>query len=276
MSTFRELLSNAQKLLRQKGICDADIDAWYLLEYVFGINRARYFIQADWQAPDEAAVEYMRLIEKRAMHVPLQHITGIQEFMGLEFEVNEDVLIPRQDTELLVEEVLKVCTQKSVLDMCSGSGCIIISLAKLGGLKKAVGADISDKALRIAKRNADKHGVNVEFLYSNLFDNINESFDIIVSNPPYIPTADIELLMPEVKTHEPMLALDGMEDGLEFYRRLAAVSGRYLNKPGSIYVEIGYDQAEAVKQLFAAAGFCDLVVIKDLSGHDRVVSANWL
>lgn len=276
MSTLRELLTDAQGLLRQKGISDADIDARYLLEYVFGISRASYFMQADCQADKEAVTEYKRLIAKRAMHIPLQHITGIQEFMGLKFEVSEDVLIPRQDTELLVEEVLKVCDQKSVLDMCSGSGCIIISLAKLCEVKKAVAVDISDKALTVAKRNAERHGVNVEFINSDLFNNINESFDIIVSNPPYIPTSDIELLMPEVKGHEPRLALDGMEDGLEFYRRLAAASGKYLNKPGSIYLEIGYDQAEAVKQLLATAGFCDLVVIKDLSGHDRVVSARWL
>lgn len=276
MSTYRELLKNAQGLLRQNGIIDADIDAWYLLEYVFDIKRAQYFLHADEQAPEADGIKFLELAKKRAMHIPLQHITGKQEFMGLEFEVNENVLIPRQDTELLVEEALKVCSGKDVLDMCCGSGCIIISLAVLAKLKKAVGADISREALLIAKKNAVKHKAEVEFIKSDLFDGIEGSFDIIVSNPPYIPTADIDMLMPEVRKFEPRLALDGMKDGLEFYRRITAALPGHLAKPGLIFFEIGYNQAEAVGQILSDAGFCDIIVKKDLSGYDRVISARWL
>lgn len=276
MSTYRELLRTARDLLQQNGINDADIDAWYLLEYVFGIKRTDYYLHGDEQTPEDDNIQYMRLVHKRAAHIPLQHITGTQEFMGLEFEVNRDVLIPRQDTELLVEEVLKVSDGKDVLDMCCGSGCIIISLAKHGRPKKAAGADISDNALSVAKKNSDKHDTDIEFIKSDLFGGIDEYYDIIVSNPPYIPTGDIEMLMPEVKDHEPRLALDGMKDGLEFYRRIAAASGRYLKKPGYIFLEIGYNQGEAVKNILSGEGFCDVIVKKDLSGHDRVVSARWL
>lgn len=276
MSTYRELLGQAQALLRQSGINDADIDAWYLLEYVFGIKRAQYYLLSNEQAPEEAAREYLKLAKKRAMHIPLQYITGTQEFMGLVFEVNEDVLIPRQDTELLVEEVLKVSDGKEVLDMCCGSGCIIISLAKLGRLKKAAAADISEKALAVAKKNAARHQVNVEFINSDLFGSVKGSYDIIVSNPPYIPTSDIEKLMPEVKEYEPRLALDGMVDGLEFYRRIVDDSRKHLNRDGYIFFEIGYNQAEAVSQILSDAGFCDITVRKDLSRHDRIVSARRL
>jgi release factor glutamine methyltransferase len=276
MSTYRELLGAARSLLRQNGIIDADIDSWYLLEYVFGFKRSDYYLHGDELAPEAGNIKYMELVQKRAMHIPLQHITGTQEFMGLEFEVNEDVLIPRQDTELLVEEVLKVSDGKNVLDMCCGSGCIIISLAKLGKPKKATGADISEKALAVAKKNAVKNETDIDFIKSDLFNGVEESYDIIVSNPPYIPTSDIEMLMPEVKDHEPRLALDGMKDGLEFYRKIAAASGRHLAIPGYIFMEIGYNQGEAVKHILSGEGFCDVVVKKDLSGHDRVVSARWL
>lgn len=276
MSTYRELLETGRDLLKQKGITDAEIDAWYLLEYVFGIKRSEYYLNRYEKALDNESLYYMGLVQKRALHIPLQHITGKQEFMGLEFEVNEDVLIPRQDTELLVEEVLKVCTGRDVLDMCCGSGCIIVSLAKLGKPRKATGVDISDKALAIAKKNAVKHEVNIEFIKSDLFKDINESYNIIVSNPPYIPTDEIEGLMTEVKDHEPRIALDGMKDGLEFYRKIAEASVKHLTKPGQIYLEIGYDQAEAVRQILTDAGFCDVIIKKDLSGHNRVVSAKWL
>ena len=276
MSTYRELLGQAQALLRQSGINDADIDAWYLLEYIFGIKRAQYYLLLNEQAPEENAREFLKLAKKRAMHIPLQYITGTQEFMGLVFEVNEDVLIPRQDTELLVEEVLKVSDGKEVLDMCCGSGCIIISLAKLGRLKKAAAADISEKALAVAKKNAARHQVDVEFINSDLFGSVKGSYDIIVSNPPYIPTSDIEKLMPEVKEYEPRLALDGMVDGLEFYRRIVDDSRKHLNRDGYIFFEIGYNQAEAVSQILSDAGFCDITVRKDLSGHDRIVSARRL
>lgn len=276
MSTYKKLLGIAREKLKESGISDADIDAWLLMEYAFGISRAWYYLHSDDEVSKAATLRFLELVKKRAMRVPLQHITGVQEFAGLEFEVNGDVLIPRQETELLVEEVLRICDGKDILDMCCGSGCIIISIARLGRPGRAVAADISEKALALAKKNAVKHQVNVEFVQSDLFAAIDGSFDIIVSNPPYIPSSEIEDLMPEVREHEPRLALDGMKDGLEFYRRIAAASGRHLKKGGRIFLEIGYNQAEAVTQILSGAGFCDLKVKKDLSGHDRIVSARWL
>jgi release factor glutamine methyltransferase len=273
MSTYNELLQTAKEILKQHEIMDADIDAWYLLAHVFGINRTQYLLNGSQTAPGELCAEYQRLVQERAKHIPLQHLTGTQEFMGLEFAVNADVLIPRQDTEILVEEVLKVCDGKSVLDMCTGSGCIIVSLAKLGRTKKATGVDISRLALKVAIENAYNNKVEIEYLQSNLFDQVAGSYDIIVSNPPYIPTEEISSLMLEVKDHEPVLALDGSSDGLAFYRRIAVDARRYLKQNGYIFFEIGYNQGEAVTELLVKEGYAEIVVKKDLGGHDRVVSA---
>lgn len=273
MSTYKELLQAATIQLKQHKIEDAEIDAWYLLEHVFCIKRLDYFLQQDSLAPEKERLHYENLISQRASHVPVQHLIGNQEFMGLEFEVSNDVLIPRQDTEILVEEILKVSQNKEILDMCTGSGCIIISLAKLSSLKKAVGVDISEQALLIAARNASKHIVNIEFIKSNLFEKVEGNYDIIVSNPPYIPTGDIEGLMPEVKDHEPLLALDGDKDGLLFYRKIAMESKKFLKSKGHLFFEIGHDQGKAVEHILCTEGYDNIKVIKDLSGHDRVVSA---
>lgn len=273
MSTYKELLQAGRELLRHQGIADADVDAWFLLAHVFKISRTELLLNGDLPAPEGKTENYHKLISRRAEHIPLQHIIGTQEFMGLEFVVSRDVLIPRQDTETLVEEVIKVSVGKQVLDLCTGSGCIIISIASLGRPLKAVGSDISEKALNIAATNVKKHGVKVELVQSDLFENISDSFDIIVSNPPYIPTKDIQNLMTEVREHEPKLALDGNVDGLEFYRRISAESKQYLNQAGYLFYEIGYDQGEAVKQILLQEGFTDITIVKDLSGLDRVVSA---
>lgn len=273
MSTYKELLQTAREMLNLQGITDADLDAWYLLAHVFGLKRTDFLLHGTEAAPEEESRAYVELVKERAKHIPLQHLTGTQEFMGLEFLVSEDVLIPRQDTELLVEEVLKVCTDKTVLDMCTGSGCIIISLAKLGRPRTVTGADISEKALAIAAKNAGKLDVNVNFVQSNLFEQIEESYDIIVSNPPYIPTQEITTLMPEVRDHEPFLALNGSGDGLEFYRRIAASSKQYLQGGGLLFFEIGHNQGKDVKQILSNEGFTDVIIKKDLSGNDRVVSA---
>lgn len=273
MSTYKELLQTAREMLNLQGITDADLDAWYLLAHVFGIKRTDFLLHGSEAAPEEGSRAYIDLVKERAKHIPLQHLTGTQEFMGLEFIVSEDVLIPRQDTELLVEEVLKVCADKTILDMCTGSGCIIISLAKLGKLKKATGVDISEKALAIAGENAEKLGAIVDFVKSNLFEQLEESYDIIVSNPPYIPTEEIATLMPEVRDHEPFLALNGSGDGLEFYRIIAASSKQYLNDGGFLFFEIGHNQGKDVKQILSKEGFTDVIIKKDLSGNDRVVSA---
>lgn len=273
MNTYNELLQTAREFLNKNGVADADLDAWYLLAHVFGIDRADFFIYRNDVVSQEKALHYRMLIKKRASHIPLQYIVGRQEFMGLEFEVNENVLIPRQDTELLVEEVLKICQGKSVLDMCTGSGCIIVSLAKLGSIKTAVGSDISIKAIELAEKNSKRHNVKVNFIQSDLFDSIVGSYDIIVSNPPYIKSADLKTLMPEVKDHEPRQALDAGPDGLIFYKRIIDDIKRFLNPGGYVFFEIGYDQGEAVSNMLDLSGFVDITIKKDFSDLDRIVHA---
>lgn len=275
MYTYKELLQIARNMFKQQEIADADVDAWYLLAHVFNIKRTWFLLHENDPAPEVKSEHFLSFVKERANHIPLQHLTGSQEFMGMEFDVNENVLIPRQDTEVLVEEVAKVSEDKSVLDMCTGSGCIIISLAKLNRLKKATGVDISEKALAVAAKNAIKHTVEIEYILSNLFDRVKGSYDIIVSNPPYIPTAEIDHLMPEVKDHEPVLALDGTEDGLEFYRRISSEAKKFLKENGSIFFEIGYNQGEDVKRILSQEGFVEVMIRKDLSGLDRVVSARY-
>ncbi|MDF2484640.1 MAG: hypothetical protein K0R46_808 [Herbinix sp.] len=273
MSTYKQLLQTGRELLKQQGIADADVDAWYLLAHVFRIKRTDLLLKGDLPVEEHLKDQYLQLLRRRAGHTPLQHITGTQEFMGLEFNVSGDVLVPRQDTEILVEELLKVCENKSVLDMCTGSGCIIISLAKLGELSRAVGVDLSSKALTIANGNVLKHKVKVDLIQSDLFEQVKESFDILVSNPPYIPSEEIRDLMPEVRDYEPLMALDGSEDGLEFYRRISHEGMSFLNPGGLIFYEIGHNQGETVKQILIEEGFTDVIIKKDLSGLDRVVIA---
>ena len=271
MSTYRDLLQAACEHLEKHGIADAEMDAWFLLAHVFGINRVDYLLDGQKELQKDKTLEYMELVRKRASHIPLQHLTGTQEFMGLEFEVNEHVLIPRQDTEILVEEVLRVSEDKSVLDLCTGSGCILISLAKLGRIKSGVGIDISDNALQVAGRNAKRLNADVTLINSDLYKNVGGKYDIIVSNPPYIKTTDLVSLMPEVRDHEPRPALEGGRDGLTFYKRIIKDLDRFLNPGGYVFFEIGYDQGEAVKEMLQLAGFIDVCIKKDFSGHDRVV-----
>ena len=212
--TARELLSWGEERLLEAGIDDARLDAWYLLEYSLPTDRVSFLMKGNDPVTEEKKEQYEVLIEKRASHIPVQHLTGVQDFMGFTFKVNEHVLIPRQDTEVLVEEILKVSKGKKVLDMCTGSGCIIISLAKLGGLQNAAAADISTEALKVAKMNAEALEADITFVESDLFDKVEGKYDIIVSNPPYIESKEVDKLAKEVKDHEPRLALDGTEDGL--------------------------------------------------------------
>nr|WP_295679101.1 peptide chain release factor N(5)-glutamine methyltransferase [uncultured Lachnoclostridium sp.] len=271
--TYENALREASNLLQAESISDAELDAWYLLEHVTGLRRVDYMIRAREDMPVDLYENYQQLLKKRALHIPLQYLTGSQEFMGLSFHVNESVLIPRQDTERLVEEVLKVSKDKDILELCTGSGCIIISLAKLGEVKNAVAVDISEEAIKIAKENAVANDVSVTYLQSDMFTNVFGTYDVIVSNPPYIESEVIDGLMPEVKDHEPRIALDGDTDGLKFYRVLAKESGRLLNKNGRIYLEIGCNQAAAVRELLIQNGFTQINVVKDYAGLDRVVSA---
>lgn len=267
-----EAFEFGKKQLVIAGIEDASVDAWYLLEFVTGYDRMMYFLKVQEPLSKEQEEQYREYISVRKSHVPLQHITGVQEFMGLEFSVNEHVLVPRQDTEVLVEHVLKILEPgMSVLDMCTGSGCILISLLKMCEGVSGTGADISEDALKVAIRNRDKIGVDASLLQSDLFESVTGKFDVIVSNPPYIRTSVIEELKEEVKLHDPFIALDGKEDGLYFYRKIVENSPAYLKQGGKLYFEIGHDQGEDVKKLMESAGFSSVSVKKDLAGLDRVV-----
>ena len=270
--TYREAMRIGTQVLTEAEVADAAIDSWYLLEYICRITRSYYYLHENDDLTEEQQNDFESAIKKRAERIPFQYITGIQEFMGLKFHVNSSVLIPRQDTETLVEEALKVLTpEMKVLDVCTGSGCIIISLAdKVPGIT-ASASDISKQALLVAKDNGKLHETAVEWIRSDLFENIDGTFDMIVSNPPYIRTADITELMPEVRDFEPYDALDGTEDGLFFYRKIVSESSEYLNEGGFLYLEIGYDQAEDVSQMMREAGFEQIEVVKDLAGLDRVV-----
>lgn len=352
---WADVLNYGKKILKNAGIVEADLDAWYLFEQSFGISRAQYFLCARenivGSTAQKIAVQeqhgdllesgnalecaelwlkeklsaYENALKKRAARIPLQQIIGQQEFMGLSFFVNEHVLIPRQDTETLVELVLQEQKDKdiSILDMCTGSGCIAVSLKKLGGYAHVEGADISEESLKVAKRNSEEilenNDVNndavssrteqiqnctnltnnqnkqdnseermvseasklsqagVTFRHSDMFSNFpeTEQFDVIVSNPPYIPSAVIEELEPEVRDHEPRGALDGTADGLYFYRIQAEECAKHLTPGGHVYFEIGYDQGMAVKELLDNHGFKDTRVIQDLAGKDRVVCGAW-
>lgn len=270
--TFREAIAFGEEKLNTAGIEDAKNDAWLLLTFVCKIDRTYYYVHMDEEMSMEQSAEYESVLNKRAEHVPLQYITGEQDFMGLPFHVNSYVLIPRQDTETLVEEALKVIRPgMKVLDMCTGSGCILISILKNVPDVEGYGYDISKHAINVAKENAKLNGVTATFERSDLFEEVMETFDVIVSNPPYIPTDVIAELMPEVAVYEPIRALDGKEDGLYFYRQIVAECKKYLTANGKILFEIGHDQGEAVSELLLNAGFENVKVIKDLAGNDRVV-----
>lgn len=283
--TYQEAYQKAEEILCIHGIEEAKTDAWILLEYVTGMNRTRYFVDGFREMPKKEEDRFLSLIERRSCRIPVQHLTGVQEFMGLEFLVNEHVLVPRQDTEILVEaaekklqRILDIRRSKTcgkaveVLDMCTGSGCIPISLKVRNPGIQIQAADISEKALEVAAENAKKWNVEVEFSRSDMFGRIQGKFDLITSNPPYIPTAVISKLAKEVRLHDPFEALDGREDGLYFYRILAKESPRYLKDGGWLFLEIGYDQSEAVESLLKENGFAQVGTQKDLAGLDRVVS----
>lgn len=297
--TLREAYLLGQSMLKKEKIPDAQTDAWYLLEHVTGVSRAAYFADQERRLSEDQERRYIELVEKRAAHIPLQHLTGYQEFMGLDFSVDGRVLIPRQDTEVLVEHALKllemlVKAESSltgggsrlvrILDMCTGSGCILIStlyygrksFAGAGDEKKVslegTGADLSEGALELAAENAARHGVEACWVRGDLFENIEDRYHMILSNPPYIRTAEIEELQEEVRLHDPRMALDGKEDGLYFYRRIVSEAREHLEPGGVLAFEIGYDQAEAVSSLMEQAGYTQVSVKKDLAGLDRVVS----
>lgn len=275
MSTCKEALRQVVESLVAADVPDAEVDAWYLFEHVTGMNRSAYFLKNEEELPKAQQQELAKLLDLRCQRIPLQYITGSQEFMGYSFFVSPATLIPRQDTEVLVEEVSKVADGKSVLDLCTGTGCILLSLAKLCKLTRAVGTDISAKAVETAKKNAAHLNVPAELYCGDLFQAVPEGarFDIIVSNPPYIPSAVIDTLMPEVREHEPMTALDGDADGLKFYREIIKNASKYLTDRGQLFFEIGCEQAADVSALLSEHGFENIRIIKDLAGLDRVAAA---
>ena len=270
--TYREALEKGREYLEKQQIADAQTDAWYLMEFCCHMTRARYLMKMPDPMPEAEYARYQSLLLRRGTHVPLQHITGEQEFMGLSFRVNDQVLIPRQDTEILVEQALQEAKSgMRVLDLCTGSGCIIISLVKHCPGLLGTASDISPEALQTARENARRLEAEVTFIESDLFERIHGSCDLIVSNPPYIPTGTIDRLMAEVRFHDPRLALDGREDGLYFYRKIIKDSDLHLKQGGWLMFEIGSDQAEAVSGLMRQAQFTRVRVIRDLAGLDRVV-----
>lgn len=273
-NSLKALFKLGTDRLTAAGIDEAELDAWYILEYISGLNRAEYFIHSEDIIEKEKAEEFFRLIDERSKRIPLSYVIGTRDFFGLTFKVNEDVLIPEQETEILVEEVIKYSEGKAVLDMCTGSGCIAISIALFGKPSAVSASDISINALEVAKENAKLLKANeVSFVRGDLFENITKKFDIIVSNPPYIETKVIDELMSEVRDYIPRLALDGDGDGLKFYKIISKEAVKYLNKNGRIFYEIGYNQSRAVTSILLENGFTDVRVIKDYSGLDRIVMA---
>lgn len=296
---LRDILEEGRATLQKNKIDNADFDATEILLSLLDMDMASYLNECENDLEDRYGVssirdlisDYDEMIEARAKHFPLQYILGETYFYGLRFRVSDKVLIPRQDTETLVEKVLFDNTDKNkfVLDLCTGSGCIAIALSNLGDYKLVVGTDISDEAISVAARNAeeltddseyvDEMQKKIYFLKSDIFDGFEKlgtelginGFDIITANPPYIRSDDIMNLEDEVKRFEPRIALDGDKDGLKYYRRIAEGARKYLNPGGKIYLEIGYDQADDVKKIFENGGYTHIETVKDLGGNDRVI-----
>ena len=280
--TYRECYEQGCRTLQAAGIEETALDARLLLEAVCGTDRNDLLVHGEQQVAPEAEEKYLNWIRQRAEHIPLQQLTGEQGFMGLTFNVNEHVLIPRQDTEILVEEVLKELHDgMRVLDMCTGSGCILLSLLHYSNDCEGLGVDLSAEALEVAGRNVLKvltpeKAEHAHFLQSDLFEKVEGKFEIIVSNPPYIASAEVEKLMPEVRDHEPRMALDGTEDGLYFYRRIIEEAGKHLVSSGMLFFEIGYDQGQAVSELMRTEGYHEVQVVQDYAGLDRVVFGTYV
>lgn len=284
--TLFHLLAEGIQTLDQSEIPDGKNDATQLLLAAFQLDMVHYLLNRMQELPDrqdvgEKTALYREMIGRRSKRIPLQQILGVQEFMGLEFLVNHHVLIPRQDTETLVELVLQEQQGGDLLDLCTGSGCIAVSLAVKGSFDSVTATDLSAEALKVAERNAKKlYGGDIAFYQGDLFEALPDKisggyprYDVITANPPYIPTSVIPTLQPEVRDHEPMLALNGSEDGVYYYRRIASAARNYLTENGRLYLEIGHDQGRKVSEILEAFGYRDVRVVKDLPGNDRVAAA---
>ncbi len=274
---IEELLREGKKVLEKNNIEEASIISRSLLQYVLKIDRNKLVINKDEEVENNKENEYIGYIKEVAAGKPVQYITNKQEFMGLSFFVDENVLIPQPDTEILVEEAIKYANQikenVEILDMCTGSGCIGVALAKYVKNAKVTLVDISTKALEVAKKNAKENEVKekVNFIQSDMFENIKSKFDVIVSNPPYIKTKVINELDLQVQ-NEPHLALDGGENGLKFYEILINEAPKYLKENGKIFLEIGYDQKKEVEELARNSKlYKEIETVKDLANNDRVI-----
>lgn len=272
MNYTEAFLMGMQKL-KEAEIGEAQLDARLLLEEVCGTDHNTLLCHGDREVSEAEEEQYRKALELRAVHVPLQHLLGYQDFMGLRFQVNEYVLIPRQDTEILVEEAMRYLHDgMRILDLCTGSGCILLSLLHYSNDCEGTGVDISKEALQVAALNAELLGIKADFLKSDLYEKVTGKFDLLVSNPPYIERKVIPTLMEEVREYDPYIALDGGEDGLDFYRRIIGGAQDYLKRGGQILMEIGSGQAQAVSELLREAGFKEIDVCRDFAGLDRVVS----
>lgn len=286
----RILVKEGEYRLSKAFCMDAKIDAEELFCFLTGTDKVGLFLKAEEEVDTETEEKYFELIDKRAQRVPLQHITGEQEFMGHKFKVSPDVLIPRQDTETLVTEAAKIIQETpreklsfleklkrakewEVLDLCCGSGAVGISIMKICSNVRMTASDISEKALKVAETNAKELHTKVRFLQGDMFEpHEGKKFDMIVSNPPYIKTLMISILQEEVKSHEPIQALDGGSDGLDFYRIIVSRAADHLKKDGFLIMEIGHDQGEDLRKMLRDDGrYTPAEVIRDLPGKDRVV-----
>lgn len=291
----KEMLTMGEKQLMDSDIADATRDCKILYCYMMDIPFSKIILEYQEVLQDRLCDKYFGLIDRRSKGEPVQYIMGSQEFMGLEFIVNENVLIPRQDTETLVEDALEIINtgtlrgedmdvkrkEWDILDLCTGSGAIGVSLARIANKVNVTCSDISEGAIKVAKENAQKHGVakSVKFEQGDLFKPFSkhfrkQKFDMIISNPPYIKSSVISTLQKEVCEHEPLSALDGGESGLDFYERIVSGVGSHLRKSGVLLLEIGHDQGEAVSGLLSRNGeFTSIRVLKDLANRDRIVFA---
>ena len=267
------MLDWTREYLAEKGVENARRETEWLLAAALGLDRVGIYVNFDKPLTDQELAACRAFVARRAKREPLQYILGTQEFRGLDFVVNRAVLIPRHDTEVLVEEALKRASAGSaILDIGVGSGCITVSLAHALPEAEVWGVDTSPEALAVARSNAEHLGVTVHLVEGSLFEPFaDKAFDLIVSNPPYIPTADLATLQPEVKDYEPCGALDGGSDGLDFYRTIVPAAPAYLNRKGRLLVEVGSGQAAAVLEIFSAAGFIDCFTATDPAGIERVV-----
>ena len=270
---YIEAFDKYVKLLEEKNFKDAKSDILLLIYEIFDFDFSKWTMYKYDEIEDISKLDTLNeYVKKRLGHMPIQYILNKAYFCGLPLYVNENVLIPRFDTEVLVEEVLKISKKdksKRILDICTGSGAIAIALKKLGGFERVDALDISDKALEVARRNANELDLDINFLKSDMFSSLTceNKYDIIVSNPPYIQSDVVDTLESEVKDFEPRLALDGDVDGMKFYKIIAKNYENYLADNGVLALEIGYDEADDIRALFEDK---NVVIKKDLANLDRV------